>query len=116
MSATPADGRKARILTVLDVYTREALAVRADARFTADMAVRVLEDPTSRRGVPESMRADNGPEFAGRMLDRWAYSDAVTLDFSRPGKPTDNAFIESFNGRLRDECLNVHWYLWLADA
>ena len=68
------------------------------------------------RGAPKAIRVDNGPEFISKALDRWAYENGVTLDFSRPGKPTDNAFVESFNGRLRDECLNTHWFLSLADA
>jgi putative transposase len=68
------------------------------------------------RGAPRTIRVDNGPEFISKALDRWAYEAGVTLDFSRPGKPTDNAFVESFNGRLRDECLNAHWFLSLADA
>ena len=68
------------------------------------------------RGAPKTIRVDNGPEFISKALDRWAYENGVTLDFSRPGKPTDNAFVESFNGRLRDECLNSHWFLSLADA
>ena len=68
------------------------------------------------RGSPRTIRVDNGPEFISKALDRWAYENSVTLDVSRPGKPTDNAFVESFNGRLRDECLNAHWFLSLADA
>ncbi len=68
------------------------------------------------RGPPRTIRVDNGPEFISKALDRWAYDNGVTLDFSRPGKPTDIAFVESFNGRLRDECLNTHWFLSLADA
>ena len=68
------------------------------------------------RGAPRTIRVDNGPEFVSKALDRWPYENGVTLDFSRPGKPTDNAFVESFNGRLRDECLNAHWFLSLADA
>jgi putative transposase len=115
VSVALADGRKARVLTVLDVFTREAVAVRADARFTAGMVVRVLEELAYLRGVPTSLRVDNGPEFAGKMLDLWAYFNHVTLDFSRPGKPTDNAFIESFNGRLRQECLDPHWFTCLDD-
>ena len=70
---------------------------------------------SSRRGTPKTIRVD-GPEFISKALDRWAYENGVTLDFSRPGKPTDIAFVESFNGRLRDECLNAHWLLSLADA
>ena len=71
---------------------------------------------TLSRGAPRTIRVDNGPEFISKALDRWAYENGVTLDFSRPGKPTDNAFVESFNGRLRDECLNTHWFLSLDDA
>lgn len=68
------------------------------------------------RGVPKRIRVDNGPEFVSRALDQWAYLHEVALDFSRPGKPTDNALVESFNGRLRDECLNTNWFLSLDDA
>jgi putative transposase len=67
-------------------------------------------------GYPKTLRVDQGSEFVSRDLDLWAYTRGVTLDFSRPGKPTDNAFIEAFNGRLRAECLNAHWFLTLADA
>lgn len=115
VSVQLADGRRARVLTVLDVFTRESLALRADARFTAGMVVRVLDELKAARGVPASVRVDNGPEFAGKMLDLWAYFNRVALDFSRPGKPTDNAFIESFNGRLRQECLDPHWFTCLDD-
>jgi putative transposase len=110
------DGRRFRILTVVDTYTREALAARADAQFTGDQVVKVLEGIVAERGVPGSIRVDNGPEFVGRSLDLWAYFNGVTPDFSRPGKPTDNAFIESFNGRLRQECLSPNWFLCLEDA
>lgn len=115
VSVALADGRRARVLCVLDIYTREAPAVRADARFTADMVVRVLDERKCRRGVPASIRGDNGPEFAGEMLDLWAYCGNVTLDFSRPGKPTGNAFIESVNGRLRAECLDPRGFLCPED-
>ena len=76
----------------------------------------MLEQVTTERGKPQSIRVDNGPEFISRGLDLWAYFNGVKLDFSRPGKPTDNAVIESFNGRLRDECLNQHWFLSLDEA
>ena len=111
-----ADGRKARVLTVLDLFTRESLAIRADARFTGGQVVQVLEELTCQRGAPAGIRVDNGPEFTGRSLDLWAYFNGVTLDFSRPGKPTDNAFIEAFNARVRQECLNRSWFLCLEDA
>ena len=78
--------------------------------------MRILKGVASQRGKPQTIRVDNGPEFISRSLDLWAYSNGVKLDFSRPGKPTDNAFIESFNGRLRDECLNQQWFLSLDEA
>lgn len=110
------DGRRFRILTVVNAYTREALATRVDSRFTGDQVVKVLEGIVAERGTPRSIRVDNGPEFVGRSLDLWAHFNGVTLDFSRPGKPTDNAFIESFNGRLRQECLSPNRFLCLEDA
>jgi putative transposase len=78
--------------------------------------VKVLEHVVDHHGRPGSIRVDNGPEFISKDLDRWAYWNKVTLDFSRPGKPTDNAFIESFNARFRQECLNEHWFLTWDDA
>jgi putative transposase len=111
-----ADGRRYRVLAVLDLFTRECLALRAGFKLTGGDVVAVLDELKTRRGVPGSIRVDNGPEFAGRTLDLWAYFNGVALDFSRPGKPTDNAFIESFNGRLRQECLNPRWFLCLDDA
>src|SRR5262249_58246234 len=78
--------------------------------------VRVLERLALERGYPEGLVSDNGPEFAGRTLDRWAYEHGVRLHFIRPGKPVDNAFIESFNGKMRDECLNENWFISLDDA
>lgn len=105
-----ADGRKFRILAVLDVYTRECLAIRVEARFSSARVAEVLQGIALLRGVPSSLWTDNGPEFTGKMLDLWAYLNGVVLDYSRPGKPTDNAFIESFNGRLREECLNGQYF------
>ena len=117
MSERLFDGRRFRLLTLVDNFTRESLAIRVGQRLTGDDVVAALEEVRKRRGaVPGSIRVDNGPEFVGKSLDWWAYFNQVTLDFSRPGKPTDNAFIESFNGRLRQECLNQHWFLSLADA
>jgi putative transposase len=111
------DGRRFRALTVVDAYTRECLAIEVDQGLKADAVVATMERLTYLRGrAPGKIRVDNGPEFISRVLDHWAYRHGVTLDFSRPGKPTDNAFAESFNGRLRDECLNTHWFLSLADA
>ena len=85
-------------------------------RLTGDHVVQVLEEVTARRAKPKTIRVDNGPEFISKSLDWWAYFNKVQLDFSRPGKPTDNAYIESFNGKVRQECLNQHWFLSLADA
>ena len=78
--------------------------------------VEALDQACARLGYPKAIRVDQGTEFVSRNLDLWAYAHGVTLDFSRPGKPTDNAFIEAFNGRFRAECLNAHWFLTLADA
>jgi putative transposase len=100
-------GQRFRLLTLVDNHSRESLAIEVGQRLTGDDVVRVLEGVVSQRGKPQTIRVDNGPEFISRSLDLWAYFNGVKLDFSRPGKPTDNAFIESFNGRLRDECLNV---------
>lgn len=116
MSDALADGRKFRALTVIDVYTRECLAIRVDTRFTSEQVVKVLEGLAYLRRAPRALRVDNGPEFTGRMVDLWAYVNGVTLDFSEPGKPTDNAFIESFNGRFREECLNQHYFASLEEA
>jgi putative transposase len=110
------DGRWIRVLTIVDNFTRESLATEAEARFSGYGLVAILERIARVRGCPKSIRVDNGPEFTSKALDQWAYLNKVTLDFSRPGKPTDNAFIESFNGKLRSECLNQHWFTSLSDA
>jgi putative transposase len=109
-------GHRFRLLTLVDNFTRESLAIRVGQRLTGDHVVQVLEEVTLRRDKPQSIRVDNGPEFISKSLDWWAYFNKVQLDFSRPGKPTDNAFIESFNGRVRQECLNQHWFLSLEEA
>ena len=110
------DGRRLRALTVVDAFTREALAIEVDQGIKGEQVVAVVAQLALARGAPNAIRVDNGPEFVSKALDRWAYENGVTLDFSRPGKPTDNALVESFNGRLRDECLNANWFLSLADA
>ena len=111
------DGRKFRCLTVVDICSRECLAIEVGQSWRGSDVVRVLEGLKCTRGlVAERIQADNGSEFISKELDRWAYENQVTMDFSRPGKPTDNPFIESFNGSFRDECLNAHWFLSLADA
>jgi putative transposase len=110
------DGRRLRALPVVDAFTREALAIEVDQGIKGAQVVAAVAQLASERGAPRVIRVDNGPEFVSKALDRWAYENAVALDFSRPGKTTDNAHIESFNGRLRDECLNAHWFLSLSDA
>ena len=109
-------GKKLRILTVVDTHSR--LCPAADPRFTyrGEDVVQTLERVCGRIGYPKTIRVDNGSEFVSRDLDLWAYANDVTLDFSRPGKPTDNGFIEAFNSKLRAECLNAHWFMSLADA
>lgn len=109
-------GRRFRVLTLVDNFSRESLALRAAERFRGEDVVQVLEEVSAQRGFPKSIRVDNGPEFLSKSLDWWAYFNRVKLDFSRPGKPTDNAFIESFNGKCRQECLNQHWFLSLTEA
>ena len=108
------DGRRLRALTVVDAFTREALAIDVDQGIKGEQVVEAMRRITLSRGAP--IRVDNGPDFISKALDHWAYENGVTLDYSRPGKSTDNAFVESFNGRLRDECLNTHWFLSLEDA
>ena len=103
-------------LTVVDAFTREALAIEVDQGIKGEQVVAVVGRLELLRGAPSAIQVDSGPEFVSKALDRWAYEHGVTLDFSRPGKPTDNALVESFNGRLRDECLNANWFLSLADA
>lgn len=116
MSEQLFQGRRFRILTLVDNFSRESLALQSASRFRGDDVVRILETVTAERGLPKTIRVDNGPEFISKSMDWWAYFNRVKLDFSRPGKPTDNAFIESFNGKFRQECLNQHWFLSLADA
>ena len=111
------DGRKFRILTVVDNYSRRCHAVHCGQSLRGRDVVSVLTAVTQGgRNCPKRIQVDNGSEFISKDLDRWAYDNNVTLDFSRPGKPTDNPYIESFNGKLRDECLNAHWFLSLTDA
>jgi putative transposase len=104
-------GRRLRALTVVDAFTREALAIDVDQGIKCKQVGAAVARIASVRGVPKTIRVDNGPKFISKALDRWAYENGVTLDFSRLGKPTDNAFVESFNGWLRDKCPNSHWFL-----
>jgi putative transposase len=109
-------GRRIRLFTVVDVFTREALAIEVDTSLPGARVVEVLDRVVAERGTPAELVLDNGPELAGKALDQWAYERGVRLRFIEPGKPVQNAFVESFHGRLRDECLDRHWFLGLADA
>ena len=113
---TTAGGRVFRALTVVDDFTREALVIEVDTSLGGARVVQALERLALGRALPAAISVDNGPEFAGRALDEWAHRRGVALQFIRPGTPVENAYIESFNGRLRDECLNAHWFLSVADA
>lgn len=110
-------GRKLRMLTVVDLYTREALAIEVDTSISGVRVARVLEQVIAARGqAPQAIVMDNGPELTSRALDQWAYGRGVRLHFIDPGKPVQNCFVESFNGTLRHECLNDHWFTSLFDA
>ncbi len=111
-----AHGRRFRCLNVVDDYTRECLAIEVDTSLPGLRVKQVLQRLAEMRGLPASITVDNGPEFAGKVLDAWAYQAGVTLSFIRPGKPVENAYIESFNGRFRDECLNEHWFVSMRHA
>lgn len=111
------DGRRFRALTVVDNYSRECLEIEVRQSLKGEDVVRVMKRIKLVRGVvPRRIKVDNGSEFISKALDKWAYENNVVLGFSRPRKPTDNAFIESFNCSFRDECLNVNWFLSLEDA
>lgn len=111
------NGRRIRALTIVDNFSRECLAIHVGGAITGDEVVSVMEALKRFSGrCPQRIQMDNGSEFISKAMDRWAYENDVVLDFSRPGKPTDNALIESFNGSFRDECLNTHWFLSLDDA
>ncbi|WP_413727629.1 IS3 family transposase [Sodalis sp. RH19] len=111
------NGRRFRALTVVDNFSRECLAIHAGQSLRGEDVVAVLEHlRLMHNRVPLRIQADNGSEFISKVLDRWAYENKVTMDFSRPGTPTDNPFIESFNGSLRDECLNIHGFLSMEDV
>jgi len=117
MHDTLADGRRLRVLTVVDTYTRECVALEAAPSFRGADVGRILEDAAKERdSLPQRIRMDNGTEFTSKALDAWAYWNQVELVFSRPGKPVDNAFAESFNATVRRECLSQHWFRDLPDA
>ena len=109
-------GRRLRCLTIVDDCTRECLAIEVDTSITGLRVQAVLDRLADTRGLPKSITVDNGPEFDGQVLDKWSYRTGVRLSFIRPGRPNENAYIESFNGKFRDECLNEHWFLSIAHA
>lgn len=109
-------GRWFRCLNVVDDYPRECLAIEVDTSLPVLRVQQLLERLKEMRGLPASITVDNGLEFADKVLDAWAYETGVTLPFIRPGKPVENAYIESFNGRFRDECLNEHWFVSMRHA
>ncbi len=116
MSDALADGHRFRIFTVLDIYTRECLALEARQRFNGTEAAYILTQLVQQRNRPEYIHCDNGSEFTSRIMDQWAWLNDVQLAFSKPGRPTENAYIESFNGRVRQECLNQHWFNHLGEV
>ncbi len=111
-----ANGRAIKILAVVDEYTRKCFRIEVDTSINGVRVTRVLDGIAQMEGLPEIIIIDNGPEFIGKTLDAWAYQRGVKLTFIRPGKPVENAYIESFNGRFRDECLNENWFLTLEHA
>lgn len=111
-----ADGRPFRCFTLVDDFTRECPVIEVAHSLPAWRVIHALERVAVERGLPKSIVCDNEPEFAGKAMDRWAYEHGVVLQFIRPGKPVENAFCESFNGKLRDECLSANWFAGLADA
>jgi putative transposase len=110
-----ADGRRIRVLTVIDSFTRECLVMKVAQSLPSAAVTAALEEIIAARGLPQAI-LDNGSEFTSNHFDAWAYLRGIEIDFIRPGKPIENAYIESFNGRLRDECLNSHWFDSLDDA
>lgn len=109
-------GRKMRVLTVVDIFSKFSPVIDPRFSYRGEDVVATLDRICAETGYPSTIRVDQGSEFVSRDLDLWAYTHGVTLDFSRPGKPTDNAFIEAFNSKLRAECLNAHWFMSLEDA
>lgn len=109
-------GSKIRLLTIVDNYTKISPAIGVGRNYKGTDVVMTLEKAVLQYGIPKAIKVDNGPEFISKELDLWAYANKVKLDYSRPGKPTDNAFIESFNSKVRQECLNQNWFLNLDDA
>lgn len=111
-----ASGRRIKVLTIVDDFSKESVDLAVDFGISGHYVTRVLDQAARFRGYPKAIRTDQGPEFTGKALDQWACRHGVQLKLIQAGKPTQNAFIESFNGRFRDECLNDHWFTSLAEA
>jgi len=109
-------GRRFRVLTLIDLHSRECLALKAGFSLPAEVVTEVLDRIIRKRGSPVSLSLDNGTEFTSKHFDAWAYRAGIQLDFIRPGRPVENSYIESFNGKLRDECLSATWFLSLSEA
>lgn len=116
MSDSLSDGRKFRLLTIVDNLTRECVVIEVDSSITGERVVRTLRRLEAMGVLPKSIISDNGPEFTGKAMAKWSESTGVIHHFIEPGKPTQNAYIESFNGRIRDECLNMYWFSDLKEA
>jgi len=116
VSDSTCTGRRFRALVIVDDFSRECPAIEVDTSLGGVRVVNVLQRLAETRGLPEVITTDNGPEFTGKAVDEWAYRNGVKLNFIRPGKPVENAYAESFIGRLRDECLNENWFVTLKDA
>ena len=116
VSDTLSTGRRFRCFMAMDEFNRECVAAEPEVSFPAEKVIEVLERLKEERGLPEVIITDNGPEFRSHAFDAWAYARGIKLEFIQPGKPVQNAFIESLNGTFRDECLNLHWFRNLRDA
>ena len=110
------NGRKLRTLNVIDVFAKESSHIEIDTSINGKRVCRILDPIVEKRGMPRLITIDNGPEFAGKALDRWSYQNQIMFDFIRPGKPVDNCYIESYNSRFREECLNTHYFDSLSEA
>ena len=111
-----ARGQRLRMLNIVDDFTRECVAIEVDTSISGERVTRVLDKVIEYFGKPASLLMDNGPEFTGKALDQWAYKQKISLRFIEPGKPMQNGYVESFNGKFRDECLNEHWFFDVFDA
>ena len=111
-----ARGQRLRMLNIVDDFTRECVAIEVDTSISGERVTRVLDKVIEQFGKPMSLLMDNGPEFTCKALDKWAYKQKISLRFIEPGKPMQNGYIESFNGKFRDECLNEHWFIDVFDA